>query len=592
MRLGPLLLLGLLFLGCAPARQPKVIVLAIDGCDPKLLRRMIDQGKLPHFQKLEKMGGLWDLQTSNPPQSPVAWATFLTGLDPGGHGIFDFLHRDPSTLQPVTSMSVVKDGKYQLQRKAPAFWSYLKKHHISTVAMRVPCHFPAPADGATSLTGMGTPDLMGGYGTYSYYSEQAPRELNGGSWVRVVAQGNQVAASLIGPANQSAALQLTLDRKNRQLLLQTCGQRRLLKAGEWSDWVPVSLGNTPGIVRFYLRSLEPLGLYASPINLDPRRPSMPISQPPSYAAHLARCCGLFYTQGMAEDTKALSSAVLEDPAYLEQSRTVLEENRRLLRLGLREFHKGLFFFYISHLDLQSHMYWRTLNQDGVVEKAYQDVDEVLGDVLARLDADTTLWVLSDHGFARFDRVFDLNRWLKEGGWLDLEAGQPLQQANWSQTRAYGVGFNGLYLNLKGRESKGLVNPQDSQQLLTELRQKLMQVRDPSTGQTVFVEVYPGSEIYSAAYRQNGPDLVLGYRAGYRAAWETALGQCSKQVFRDNSEHWNGDHLMDPSQVPGVLLCSRPIRLANPGLVDMAPTLLRQFQVEPPAQMKGRNLLEE
>lgn len=584
-----LLLLAWLLAGCLRQEQRKVIVLAVDGCDPKMLRRLIELGKLPNFQRLQKLGGLWDMQTSNPPQSPVAWATFLTGLDPGGHGIFDFLHRDPASLQPVTSMSAVKDGRYQLQRQAPAFWSYLS---VPRLVLRVPCHFPAPADGATSLTGMGTPDLLGGYGTFSYYSEQPAREISGGNWVQVQAEGTLVRARLIGPEDHSAPLQLTLDRKNRQILLETCGQRRLLKAGEWSDWVPVRLGTTPGIVRFYLAAVEPLGLYASPINLDPRQPAMPISQPPSYAPHLARCCGLFYTQGMAEDTKALSCKVLADAAYLEQSRTVLAENRRLLQLGLSEFRRGLFFFYVSHLDLQSHMYWRTREQDGVVEKAYQDVDELVGDVLAKMDAQTTLWVVSDHGFAPFDRVFDLNRWLVEEEYLALQPGQSLEQTDWNRTEAYGVGFNGLYLNLKGREAKGIVRRGESEELLTELRDKLMQVRDPANGQPIFVKVYRGSEIYSKPFGDRAPDLVLGYRAGYRGAWEAALGQSSPQVFRDNAEHWNGDHLIDPSQVPGVLLCSRAIRRTDPALQDMAPTLLRQFDVQPPAQMLGRNLLEE
>lgn len=588
------LLLGLLLLGpgCEQGPRPKVMVLALDGCDPRLLRRLIGEGKLPHFARLQQMGGLWELQTTNPPQSPVAWATCLTGLDPGGHGIFDFLHRDPVTLSPVTSMSSVEKGQYRLQRRAPAFWSYLHQAGVSSTAVRVPCHFPAPSDGATALTGMGTPDLLGGYGTFTYYSEAPPREISGGTWVPVQAEGNRVRASLIGPQRSSAPLNLTLDRQAQQLLIETCGQRRLLKQGEWSDWVSVRLGSTPGILRFYVAGLQPLGLYASPLNADPRRPALPLCQPSTYAPHLARCCGLFYTQGMAEDTKALSAQILNDPAYLEQSRCVLEENRRLLKLALSEFQGGFFFFYLSHLDLQSHVFWATQSHNDVVEKAYVDVDLALGDVLERLDEGTTLWVVSDHGFAPFERVFDVNRWLVEQGWLKMEPGQPLRTATWGATRAYGVGFNGLYLNLQGRESQGTVAAQDKDRLLRELREKLLEVRDPQRGERVFVEVYRGSEIYSSTHRDRAPDLVLGYRSGYRGAWEAALGECSKEVFRDNRDHWNGDHLMDPSQVPGVLLCSRPIRKQDPSLLDVAPTVLKQFGVTPPPVMQGRNLLEE
>lgn len=576
--------------GCGPVARPKVVVLGLDGCDPNLLRQLIGQGKLPHFARLQKQGGLWDLATSNPPQSPVAWATFITGLDPGGHGLYDFLHRDPQKLCPITSMSSVVEGKARLERGGKPFWDYLTQAGVPVTLLRVPCHYPAPRDGARSLTGLGTPDLLGSYGTYTYYSEDKPRDIQGGQWVRVEARQEVVEASLIGPAEASLPLRLNLDREHAQLLLETQQQRMLLRQGEWSPWVSVRFGSAAGLVRFYLANLKPLGLYASPVNIDPARPSQAISNPRSFAPHLARCCGNFHTQAMAEDTKALGSGVLDDRAYLEQSRSVLQENRLLLRQGLREFHQGLLFFYFSHLDLQSHMFWTRDSQ--VILKAYQDLDEALGEVMAACDQQTTLWVLSDHGFAPFRRVFDLNRWLVGKGWMSIQPGQTLDQTNWAQTRAYAVGFNGLYLNLKGRESQGTVTPQQREQLLGELSEQLLTVTDPQTGQRVVRQVYRSQDIYASDYRQRAPDLIIGYARGYRCSWESALGGSSKTVLSDNREHWCGDHLMDPGEVPGVLLCSRPLAQTQASLIDLAPTLLRQFQVAPPAGWKGKNLLEE
>jgi len=588
-----LLWLGLLLLGCSPSpRGPRVIVLGLDGCDPVVLGRLLERKALPNFARLRAMGGLWNLGTTTPPQSPVAWATFLTGQDPGGHGLFDFLQRDPVTLQPVTSMSEVVQGRYRQTLGAPPFWTYLSEHKVPATLLRVPCQFPAAPGRARTLTGLGTPDLLGSYGTFTYYSESPARPLSGGTWVQVEPRQGEVSASVIGPAQQACPLHLRLDPAHGQALLEVDeSQPFLLKQGEWSQWIPVVFPQNQGMVRFLLRSVQPLALYASPVNADPTRSALPISNPPGLAAHLAKDCGRYYTQGMAEDSKALSAKVLDDHDYLTQSGEVLAENRRLLRQGLKEFSSGLFFFYLSHLDLQSHLFWRDPSGE-VIEQAYLQADEIVGELLTRLDADTTLWVLSDHGFAPFERVFDLNAWLVQEKLLSSRPGQPLAASAWEQTRAYGVGFNGLYLNLKGRESKGTVSPQQAEALKRELVARLLAVRDPANGKPVIHQVYDSQKIYSSAWLQRAPDLVIGYERGYRVAWETALGQRSDQVFRDNLDHWNGDHLIDPQLVPGVLLCSRPIKRSDPRLQDLAPTILKQFQIQPPPAMTGRNLLED
>ncbi len=594
MRLTRLLVLALAWvLGCSPRTPgPRVIVLGLDGCDPQVLGRLLQAGKLPNFARLRALGGLYQLGTTTPPQSPVAWATFLTGQDPGGHGLFDFLQRDPQTLQPVTSMSEVRDGRYVQKLAAPPFWKQLSAQGIPATLLRVPCWFPAAADGARTLTGLGTPDLLGSYGTFTYYAEGEPNKISGGTWVTVEARQGEVSASLIGPGGQACPLHLRLDPPNRQALIEVGdpeSQPFLLKQGEWSDWLPVAFARDQGMVRFLLRSVSPLALYVSPLNDDPGRPGLPLSNPPNLASHLARRCGRFYTQGMAEDSKALSSRVLSDEQYLEQSRQVLEENRRLLRQGLSEFSEGLFFFYVSHLDLQSHTFWR---DPATVERAYLRADELLGEVMQQLDQRTTLWVLSDHGFAPFERVFDLNAWLVEQGYLRSQPGQPLQKTDWRGTRAYAVGFNGLYLNLRGREAQGSVEAGQSQSLKAELVAKLKAVRDPLSGRPVIHQVYDSRAIYSPAQRDQAPDLIVGYERGFRVSWEAALGQRSAEVFRDNLDHWNGDHLIDPQLVPGVLLCSKPIAVKDPKLQDLAPTILRQFQVTPAPVMTGRNLLEE
>jgi predicted AlkP superfamily phosphohydrolase/phosphomutase len=111
--------------------------------------------------------------------------------------------------------------------------------------------------------------------------------------------------------------------------------------------------------------------------------------------------------------------------------------------------------------------------------------------------------------------------------------------------------------------------------------------DPETSEVGIREVFDATRLYAGAYLENGPDLVVGYNAGYRISWEGASGIVAGPVFQDNAKAWSGDHAVDPRLVPGVFFCSRPIGADDPALIDIAPTALRLFGIEPPPYMDGR-----
>ena len=102
-----LLTLALCACGQGPQAGPRLIVLGIDGMDPELLRGFIAEGVTPNLERLAAAGGFIELGTSIPPQSPVAWSNLITGMDPGGHGIFDFLGLDREKLLPYMSTAEV-----------------------------------------------------------------------------------------------------------------------------------------------------------------------------------------------------------------------------------------------------------------------------------------------------------------------------------------------------------------------------------------------------------------------------------------------------------------------------------------------------
>jgi predicted AlkP superfamily phosphohydrolase/phosphomutase len=602
--------------GCGP-KTPKVLVLGFDGMDPRLLRQYMDAGELPNLSKLARSGTFLPLATTNPPQSPVAWSTFITGLDPPQHGVFDFVHRDPKTLSPVPSLNAVEKGRSRLLRQGTPFWRYLEKAGVPARLVKLPASFPTVETSGTYLTDMGTPDLEGTYGNYNYYTDAPPRDTPtqaqaGGRRVQIEVRDKVVRASLIGPTHtenghsqvETAPFQVEIDSQSGAALFEAGEQRALLKPGEWSGWLPITFPSGSGMVMLYLQSLSPhFSLYVSPTNIDPMHPIVPISMPARYASALAQDCGRFYTQGMPEETGALLDGLFSDDEFLAQNAIVVQERKRLFAHELAGFQQGFFFFYVSSSDILAHLYWNTIDPEHpgyrkeraekygkIILSAYKLADELVGEAVRAAGSDATVIVISDHGFAPFRRAVNLNLWLRRHGY---QAGEPqahLADLDWSRTTAYAVGFNSLYLNLKGRERNGIVEPGRRQALLKELSGQLMQLRDPKTGQTIIAKIAVLPQPADPALRLRSPDMLVGYKRGYRASWETALGEAGKAEVSDNLQAWSGDHLISPDLVPGVLLANRPPPDdAHPALHDLAPTILKLYGLSSPGELPGRPL---
>jgi predicted AlkP superfamily phosphohydrolase/phosphomutase len=334
--------------------------------------------------------------------------------------------------------------------------------------------------------------------------------------------------------------------------------------------------------RLYARELHPgIRIYRSPLNIDPADPALPVSAPESYGRELARRIGPFYTQGIEEDTAALRQGVLDLDQYLEQSRLVAEEHTVLLRDALDRFREGLLFFYFSTIDRDSHMLWG--QHETELLQTYQAVDRDIGRVLDRAgDVAATVIVMSDHGFAAFNRGVNLNTWLWREGFL--ARGGPLASIDWKRTRAYAMGLNALYLNLAGREEHGIVAAgAERDRILEELARRLREFRDPETGDLAIADVRTVGKSASVF----APDLIVGYAPGYRASWETALGDVPADLIRINTDAWIGDHCIAAAAVPGVLLGNRRPRISDPQLKDLTVTILKEFGVAPDAAMSGR-----
>ena len=621
----------------------RVIVLGLDGMDPDLVRRMMGEGKLPSFARVARDGYFGPLGTSTPPQSPVAWANFITGTGPGGHGIFDFIHRDPATYFPYlsTSRSEASDkcitigdyviplsaGKVQDLRRGRAFWEVLEDHEIPATIFKMPSNFPPTPTRQRTLSGMGTPDILGTYGIFSYYTDEPVEidpDLGGGKVYAVQLADDTLRASIDGPKNTyrreapDARVDFTVYRDPISPVAKIeVGDRELvLREGEWSPWVQLAFHMIPGvsvkgICQFYLKEVRPrFKLYVTPVNIDPSDPALPISTPPDFARELHRRFGPFHTKGLPADTKALDHGVLDEGEFLAFDDQVLEERLNIYADELNRFEAGLLYLYVSSTDQRSHMFWRLTDPrhpaydaklareyGGVVEDIYRRMDRFLGRVLEKVDRNTLLMVLSDHGFKPYYRSFNLNTWLKQQGYLRLRDEKKqgecafFQNVDWSRTKAYALGFNGLYLNRRGREGRGVVSSFEGPGLVDEIASRLEGVADPLTGKRAVVKAYKAGACFAGPYKQDGPDIIVGYNRGVRASWQTALGKIPRVLFETNVKKWSGDHCMAPDILPGILLTNRKVRRpAEACLHDVTATLLDAFDIPLPRRLSGHTLI--
>jgi len=423
----------------------------------------------------------------------------------------------------------------------------------------------------------------------------------------------KVDGELVGPENTlrkerpplRAPFAVHIDRISRAARITVGGTALILKEGEWSGWARIPFDvigpfhKLKGICRFYLKSIEPyFRLYVSPLNIDPSSPALPVSTPGDFASEISKRIGPFYTQGMAEDTKALEWGVLNDAEYIRQSDIVLEERKRLLGFALDGYRGGFLFFYISTLDLGQHVLWRCMDENhpnhtpeaarhsGQIEEYYTEMDRIVAHVLERIPRDATIAVMSDHGFAPYYRHVNLNTWLLQNGYIELARGASprratiLADAHWRKTRAYALGINSLYVNLRGREGKGIVRPgAEYEELVAELSVRLLDLRDPDTGARPIKSVYRTSEVYHGNETSNAPDLVIGYRSGYRCSDQSALGEIADETISLNLSKWSGDHCMAPDEIPGILVTNRRLRVGDPRLTDFPATILRLFGID-------------
>ena len=614
----------------------------------------------------ERMGGIPVVETVG---------NRALGLDPLKEVISRVINQPHIGKIQTNFSEIIKKEIVQLRKLAETQDQVVDQFHPEWLATKllendpgvlaVPVTFP-PEDLAHGemLGGLPLPDVRGTLGTFYYWASDlsAYEEGNtefGGFLKRLLFDAGVSETVLKGPENpilkqEEAALREkrkagTLPDKDEarldelgtgkdinlpmtvrwsegsdQAAIEIQGQKLSLRTGEWSDWVPLTfkvnaLVRVHGMTQFHVIEADrELRLYASPVNLDPRNPPIPISTPAGFSKKLAGQIGIYRTLGWAESAdKPLNEGRLDEAEFLYDSDRAFDDREKIILKNLERDDWDLFVCAIETTDRIQHMMWRLIDPrhpmydaalaakyGDAIEKVYRRADDFIGRVRQRLPKDVVLMVMSDHGFHSFRREVNLNTWLVQNGYMVVHGqssekglqdlfgrGRFFEGVDWSRTKAYAVGLGQIYFNLKGREAKGIVSAGEEYRVLQdEIRDKLLPLTDPDTGERIFSDIYKRDDIYKGEYIQMAPDLQVGFLDGYRVGWQDTLGTIRRAVVENNNKKWSGDHCATASEIShGIFFSNRKITTTEPDILDLGPTVLKLLEAKVPSDYDGKPL---
>lgn len=528
-------------------------------------------------------------------------------------------------------------------RAGTTFWEMAGAHGLKSQIVRVPATFPPRAfNGGEILAGLGVPDIRGTFGTFSYYTtERLSDRLDGntemgGKIIEVTLLDGETDSYIHGPRNRlfdeppdiepPVHFKVSRETDPPSVAITTTTETRTISLGEWSDWFVLEfpfnqLIKAYGIARFYFVSSEPFGLYMSSINLDPHRPVMPVSEPPRFSSDLADRHGLYKTLGWAMDTWGLNELRIDEETFLEDVYFTETKYAEMMRELMDEGDYDLFVHIYELTDRVAHMFWRLLDPEhpaydadlaekygGAVRDSYVFMDQVVGEAMERLGPDDILLVCSDHGFQTWHKMVNYNTWLVRHGYMVLKSNAPDPEKNledlfgqgqfwpnvdWKRTKAYAMGLGPVYLNVKGREAQGIVEPgEEYDRIRDQLVADLEGWIDPETGEQPVRRAIKREDIYNGFDPDLIPDLLLANNPKYRVSWQTSLGGIPRDLIEVNKRKWSGDHCsFDAEITKGVFFANRKLETAGITILDICPTVLEYLGVPLPEGLDGRALPE-
>lgn len=556
------------------------VLVGFDSFDPGTYESLAEQGQMPNLTSLTGKSGYSRLKVCAPPQTEVSWTSIATGADPGTHGIFDFVHRDPSTYLPYVSILPTKVSAVGEQFIPPytarTFFSEAAEMGYPAMALWWPALFPARLElPISTIPGLGTPDIRGqlGVGTHAT-SDSADTKDKTRVTVLLERSKGKFFGHLEGPITktregiQPAKLDFSLDViDHSQAKLQIGAMELSLQLGKWSPIFEVKfkLGmfmNVSAITQVILTQTQgKVSLYFLPLQIHPLHSTWHYGAPKSFLKETWNQASPFLTLGWPQDTTALEENCITDDQFLDLCNSIFDTRKKIYYYHLSRMKEGVLGGIFDCLDRVQHMFLR--DREDIVHDWYRKLDAFVGETRAYMSSlgmdKSRLLVMSDHGFKLFKYKVNLNRWLADHKFINFSDNQNASLANvrWEASSAYALGLNSIYLNVRGREGAGTVTAEQIEPLLAEIKSKLLDLRGPD-GERVVSSVLLKHEAFTGPYLRLGPDLVVGYAPNYRASAETGLGKAPAVSIEENHDHWGADHCIDPETVPGVLFANHDV----------------------------------
>lgn len=499
----------------------KVLVIGLDGCEWNVINPLINKGLLPNIKKVLSNGVSGDLKSSIPPITPTAWSSFVTGVNPGKHGIFSYQkksYKENSYLvTPQNSLDINKE----------CLWHILGRHDKKVCFVNVPMSFPPRPVNGCMITGMMTPSAESEY----TFPASLKKELS------------------------ENGINYRIDLKINKELNQI----------EDESFQEYYFGD--GATRFF------------------------------------------------DDIYELTRTRHKTIEYLMKNRPW-----------------DFFMCVFVGMDRVQHFLWDSL-ETGLSEKNvisdkifnyYNYLDEVVGGLIAKAGDETTVIIMSDHGFGRYKGDFLINKFLIDLGLFKVKEkkqkvtstmkkvarkvgvdkalltrlfGQKkmeslrmtIQNVDWNSTKAFSLLAHGIHINVKNRESSGCVESGKEYEKLREmLINKLYTIKDPVTNRPVIKKVFKKEEIYSGTEFDAAPDLILlSSDIDHYGIYST---QYKDSIFCNNS--WKtGDHRQN-----GIFIINGPeiknnYKIDNAEIIDLLPTILYLFGSPIPTYVDGKVLFD-
>jgi predicted AlkP superfamily phosphohydrolase/phosphomutase len=524
-------------------RHPKVLIIGIDGATLDLIAPWTEEGKLPTFKRLLEEGAHGYLKSTFPPLTAAAWTSFMSGKNPGKHGLYDFIEPQPGSY----------DVRYTNARSrlARTVWQILSDAGMKVGVINVPMTYPPESVNGYMISGLDAPENSRSI-TYPPALYQELEKTFGR-----VSQTVRYLGYLNNNERREKVLRSLAEMDEHYLRVTQYLMRK-----HPVDVMMLVLTSTDSVQHFFWHCMD-----SNHPHHDPAAATFGNAILGAYQ-RIDRIIAKL-AAGLEEDGIVI---LMSDHGFRPTSSRIVYLNRYLEQLGLLKLHEQ-----------EGRWHWPKVLLDRAITK---------GDYLLRS-------TLSPEQKGKVAQWFPRLR----AKWEAHNAG--LCSIDWAKTKAYCYETitcpSGIWINLKGLRPLGTVHPgPEYESLLHFITENLYALQDPLTGMRLVTKVYRKDEIYHGPYLDHAPDLTVAWWEGITFVGKPSFsgnGNRSGHIVNYTGDNplaggdWTGTHALNGMVLFKGKGFKRNVRLEGAEIIDIVPTLLYYLGLSGFEDMDGRVLAE-